>query len=228
MSLRFSFLGLMLWPLLSIGQSKPPIQPAQSKYSMSYLIGLNRYYLDQIENDLYQGPDLQLSHSFDFRFGRKYFLGFRFGYCDATLSLAKYQDSTLNDPNCEMIQSKQLQVYDFGLSLGYKRDFASRSTLAMAIGFDFGTFSAATSQIETGFIACDSLPFGGPDRRRYNSPFRQKPRSYFLMVEYHHRLKYNIHILARLEAIWRVEVDNFNFPKHSFRPVGALGIGYSF
>lgn len=218
----------MLWPLIFKGQSQLPANEMKTRYSLNYFVGLNRYYLKTIEDGAYEGPDVQLTHNLDFRLGDKYFFGIKFGYSATNFQLAKFQDSISSNAYCELIKSKQYEVYDFGIITGYNREMSNFASINLAIGFDLGFFSLETDQAFEGLFRCDSLPFGGPDRRKSNSPFMARPRSFSFIVEYKYRLIRRLNLLGRAEGIWRIQYDNFNFVDHSFRPTFSIGIGYSF
>lgn len=225
---RIIAIGIILWPLIFKGQSHLPTNERKTRYSLNYFVGLNRYYLKTIEDGAYEGPDVQLTHNLDFRFGDKYFFGIKLGSSATSFQLAKFQDSVSINADCELIKSKQYEVYDFGIITGYNREISNFSSINLAIGFDLGFFSLETGQAFEGLFRCDSLPFGGPDRRKSNSPFMARPRSLSFIFEYQYRLSHRLSLLARAEGIWRIQYDNFNFVDHSFRPTFSIGIGYTF
>lgn len=221
-------LGILLPTTLLSQNSDSSNDRAFKPQSLNYAIGSSRYFLGSIEDGLYEAPILQISQSLEYRIGKKLFVGFKIGNTQTTFKLAHSEDSISPNSSCTIIPTKQYQVRDFGLVLGYNFNISAQQILSLGLGIDMGFFSSKTAAISEGLFTCDSLIFGGPDRRLSSSPFLQNPQTLSVSLEYHHLIYKGIYGFAKADGFYRWEKDNYGFTKASFRYSGAIGLSYRF
>jgi len=196
--------------------------------SLAHQISNSKHYLSSIENGLYKAPDLQVSHNFQLRFSKEYFLfGLSYGNSAANLSLAKYQDSLKPDPDCQKILEKDYLVHFVGLFFGYQAPLNKTYQIAAITGYNRGTLSRNSAKSQRGLFQCPNTISGGPDRRPNISPFNKQPQSWFLLLELQRTLPYNFKALLSADYIHRWEKGQFLESIYSNRFSLSLGLSYT-